>query len=454
MSSTGFRRIGLATAVPSGSSLLIPRSGTGGGGEYGADITDNLRTFAVTREPVAYRVVFTVAHDIFDNWFTLKLEGDEKGEESKVFDKQIQTELTRLKAKEELSRMAVFERAYGWAILVLGYEDSAESLVKPVENAGALREVKAYGPTQVMRVDEVKDKDDPRYGLPEIYSIKRAGIAAYLKVHYTRVIHFSTRLIDHDWKGKSTLDPVWDDLTTLRNIRWGMGQTMYRTGSGFPDITFTGAEQEDIQAWVDAGGFDNWNARTGFVHNEDQLIEFKGLAGRALDPMNYYLPIMENISAGTGIPLAILRGVQAGALTGSEVNQQEYYGLVSDEQSGYETGIRTLINVIRKFTETETGKQKTDTPQTDKQEFTFEWLGGFELDEKKKAEIEQLEIQTLVAKAQFMTRNEVRKLIDPNLQDLSTEQGGDEILGRSNSNEQFDYQVREIPKNRPGNNRA
>ena len=449
MSSTGFRRIGLATAVPSGSSLLIPRSGTGGGCEYGAAITNDLRTFAITREPIAHRVVFTVAHDIFDNWFTLKLEGDEKGEKSKVFDKQIQTELTRLKAKEELTRMSVFERAYQYGILVLGYEQSGDKfqLSEEVENPTSLRYIKAYGPTQITRVDEVKDRDDPRYGLPLIYNIKRSGIAN-LKVHYSRVIHFATRLIDHDWKGLSVLDPIWDDLTTIRNICWGMGQTMYRYGSGFPDITFTGAEQEDIQDWIDAGGLDNWNARTGFVHNENQTFEFKGPEGHALNPVNFYLPPMERISCGTGIPLAILRGVQAGALTGSEVNQQEYYGLISDEQSGYESGIHKLINIIQSLT-------KSDKPtKTDQEvEFQFEWQSGFELDEKKKAEIEQLQIQTLVAKAQFMTRNELRKEMNPNLNDLSAEQGGDEIIGRSN-NELFDYQIREIPKNRPSNRSA
>lgn len=443
MSSTGFKRIGLATVIPSGSGMLIPRSGTGGGGEYGAEITDDLRTFAVTREPVAHRVVFTVAHDIFDNWFALKLEGDEKGEESQVFDKQVQTELTRLKAKRELSRMSVFERAYGWSILVLGYDDSADSLASAVEDPQALREIKAYGPTQVKRVDEVKDPEDPRYGMPEIYNIKRSGLAAYLQVHYSRVIHFSTRLLDHDWKGKSTLDPVWDDLTTLRNIRWGMGQTMYRYGSGFPDVTFTGAELSDINDFIDSGVFAELNSRTYFVHNEQQELEFKGVAGRALDPMNYYLPIMENISCGTGIPLAILRGVQAGALTGSEVNQQEYYGLISDEQSGYETGIRKLIDVLLKL----------GLPEGEIKEFEFEWQSGFELDEKKKAEIEQIELQTLLNKGQFMTRNEIRKLMDPNLPDLPPEQGGNEILGRS-SNEPFDYQVREIPKNRPSNQRS
>jgi len=36
-----------------------------------------------------------------------------------------------------------------------------------------------------------------------------------------------------------------------------------------------------------------------------------------------------------------------------------------------------------------------------------------------------------------MTRNEIRKEIDPNLPDLTPEQGGDEILGKSGF-EEFD----------------
>lgn len=430
MSETGFKRIGLASAVPRGRAITIPFGGTGGGGEFGATILDDDRTFAVTREPVAHRIVFTVAHDIFDNWFKLDKEGTKEDE---AFDKQVQQELTRVKAKRELTRMAIFDRCYGWAILALGYEDATESLAEPTTDPQGLREVKAYSPVQVARIDEVKDREDPRYGLPEYYNVKRAGIATYLKIHYSRVIHFASNLLEHDWRGLSHLDPVWDDLVTLRNIRWGMGQTMYRYGHGFPDLTFTGAEKADIDAWVEAGNFANLSARTFFAHNEMQTIEFKGLAGHALNPMDYYLPIMENISAGSGIPLAILRGVQAGALTGSEVNQQEYYGLVSDEQSYYESGIRELINIVL-------GGEA---------DFKFDWKGGFELDEQKKAQIELTKAQTLEIKGNWMLRNEIRKLQDPDLKDLSEEQGGNELLSKAGgAGGGNDYLVREVPKTR------
>ena len=412
------RRVGLATEIPRGRGIFIPSSGTGGGGEYGSDIDDMNRTFAIKREPVAHRVVFTVAHDIFDNWFELELEGDDTGTKSKEFNKRVQDKLTRLKAKRELTRMAVFERAYGWSILVLGYADAADDLSKPLQNATSLEEIKAYSPTQIHKIDEEKHKDEPRYGLPVTYHITRSGITAPLKVHYTRVIHFATRLLDHDYKGMSTLDPIWDDLVTLRNIRWGMGQTMYRYGSGFPDITFDGASKNQIEDWADSGAFENLSARSYFAHNEKQTLEFKGLEGRALDPLNYYLAPMEHISAGTGIPLAILRGVQAGALTGSEVNQMEYYGLISDEQTGYEDGIRQLIDIILKVIGGE------EAP-----EYTFNWLGGFEMDELKQAELERTKAETLQIQGQWHTKNELRKMEDPEAEDLK--EGGDELLGAS-----------------------
>jgi hypothetical protein len=427
MTDTGFRHVALATyTTPAGTGITIPRSGTGGGGEYGEDITNELRTFAILREPVAYRVVFTISKEIFDNWFTLEgnnyrtptlTEGAaEQTKTNEAFNRRVQKLLDKVNAKEELTRMAIYERGYGWAIIVLGYEDNAATLAEPLMGKAQIQEIKAYSPTQISQVDEDKDPNSVRYGLPLYYHIARLGELGTLKIHYTRCIHFATRLIDHDWMGKSALDAIWDDLTTLRNIRWGMGQTMYRYGSGFPDITFTGAESADIENWITSEAFKDLSARTYFVHNEDQVLDFKGLQGRALDPMNYYLPPMEHISCGTGIPLAIIRGVQAGALTGSETDTANLWSMISSEQSSYEPGIRQLINAL-------TG-QETD--------YTFNWKSGFELDEQKKQAIAYQRAQELDILWSFYKRNEIRKMIDPDASDLTPEEGGDDLKGKSN----------------------
>lgn len=448
---TGYRSVAGDNFVSGGSAVFIPRSGTGSAGDYGQLITDRDRVFAITREPVAFRTVFTVARDIFNKWFQLELEGA-KEEDSKTFDKEIQAALTQLHAKREAIQMGTFERGFGWAIIVLGYEDEAKTLRGALKNPTALREVKTYGPTQISNVETEKDRDSPRYGLPVMYKIYREGLPNLL-VHYTRVIHVATRWVDPtrpEWKGTSVLDPIWDDVVTLRNERWSMGQTMYRYGGGFPDITFKERELSQIQAWVDAGRFDDLFQKNFFAHSEKEEIDFKGIAGRALDPMNYYLPPMEHISCGTGIPLAILRGVQAGALTGSEVNQQEYYGVISDEQTAYEPALRQLIDIIRELGVAKELEEKGDNKaakktrtalatcikldqQSELAAYKFSWFGGFELSEEKKKTIELLESQRLRNLGMWHTRNELRKMEDPEAEDLPEGQGGDEILGGSSS---------------------
>ena len=60
----------------------IQRAYTGLGAEFGQPITAANITFALKREPVAHRIVFAVAHDIFDNWFEvepLQQEAEKRG---------------------------------------------------------------------------------------------------------------------------------------------------------------------------------------------------------------------------------------------------------------------------------------------------------------------------------------------------------------------------------------
>jgi hypothetical protein len=218
----------------------------------------------------------------------------------------------------------------------------------------------------------------------------------------------------------SVLDPVWDDLTTLRNIAWSIGETMYRYAAPFADLTFTGAEKAKIQEWINSGVLDNLYLRKFFAHNEQQMIDFKGVEGKALNPINYYLPPMERISAGTSIPLAILRGIQVGAVTGSETDIKNYFDfVVSIEQTNSEDNIRSLVNKI------------SEVKKLNFTDYKFAWNAPFELTESQKVDIELRKMQIIQLKQPFFKRNELRKLIDPKATDLSAEQGGDDIIGKS-----------------------
>jgi len=387
----------------------VQRIHTGLGAEFGQPITAANITFALKREPVAHRIVFAVAHDIFDNW--LEVEPLEEGVDQAKFNETAQKVLLILNAKDVFTQAAVFERAYGWSIVVLGYKDKGITLKTLVLQPEKIVSLEAYSPPMITSVEVDKNKESPRFGLPEIYKVKISETEE-VEIHFSRVIHFATRKIESGYRGISVLEPVWDDLTVLRNIRWGMGQTMYRYGSGFPVVTVKGATEEQIKKYKEEWG--PLTAQTSMWTDENTTIEFKGLAGRALDPEPYYTPIMENISAGTSIPMAILRGAQAGQLAGSEVNEREYFKLISDCQSRYEPCIMELIDCLM------------ETKQIPNVHYKIKWLGGFEINPRDHAAAELDKVRVLEVKTNWMTVNEIREE-----EGLERIPGGDIVLGLS-----------------------
>jgi len=396
-------------SVPVKTQAELQRVYTGLGAEFGQPITDANITFAVKREPVAHRIVFAVAHDVFDNWF--EVEPLEEGVDEEEFNEAVQKALLLLNAKDVFTQAAVFERAYGWSIVVIGYQDKAPTLKTPVLSPEKIVGLEAYSSPMVTEVKVDEDRNSERFGLPELYKVKMSS-REEVEVHFSRVIHFSTRKLEPGYKGISVLEPVWDDLTVLRNIRWGMGQTLYRYGSGFPVVTVKGATKEQIDEYKREWG--PLTAQTSMWADENTSIEFKGLAGRALDPEPYYTPIMENISAGTSIPMAILRGAQAGQLAGSEVNEREYFKLISDCQSRYEPGIMDLIDRLM------------ETKQIPDVHYRIKWLGGFEVNPRDKAAAELDRVRALALMTDWMTVNEVREV-----EGLERIPGGDVVLGLS-----------------------
>lgn len=317
-------------------------SGYGSFAIFGGQISKDDLVFGAKREPAAHRITFDVAHDVFDKWF--KIENlDDKNNQS--LDDDVQKVLHSLNAKDVLTLVVCMERIFGWAVLAYQFADGAVTLDQPATDITGLDRLLAYYDLNVSQVLEDKNVQSENFGLPEYVQVKLAA-GGEQRIHHSRFRWLATRLMEHPYYGQSALEPVMDDLTVLRNIRWGLGMTMVRYGSGFPDVTLEGADLTSVNSFIDSGQFDNLSAMKYFVHNENQKLEFKGLGSSALDPMKYVEPILESISLGSGIPVAILKGAQAGALTGSEVNEREYFKLISDIQGRVEPMVRDLINKI------------------------------------------------------------------------------------------------------------
>jgi len=402
-----------------GSAMRIPFTNPSQGGSFGEVITDASRLFASQREPVIKWLVNWIASDIFDNWFKVKL-ADEKAteDENNELDRKVQAALIKLDAKRQLTRLTIFERRYGWSILLLAYTDTTSKDVwrKPLKNGGEIKQITPYSKTQVTVQKVVENPKDLRLGLPEIYTINRGAITLNTEVHYTRLIHDAPRLDEHPYEGVSIIDAVYDDATGYRNIRWSEYQAMYRYGTGFPHITIPNATREQIQQWIAAGYFKDLFTRSYFVSATGEDIQFKGVQSVTLNPEPYNKIALDNLAIGSRIPQDVLKGVSAGAVTGSEVNERAYHKLLSAEESDIEFVPRDLIDRLM-----DSGQIEHDR---EAKPYKIVWNSGFEINEKDEAQIELWVAQTRTMLLNYKTVNEVRLM-----EGLEEIDGGDVVLG-------------------------
>jgi phage-related protein (TIGR01555 family) len=393
------------------------------GAGFGDSITDLDRQFVSEREPVAHFLTYGVAADISEKWFTVNDPDTEEADPA--LDRGVQDALAGLKAKARFTQAVSFERVYGWSLIVGAFTDAASlaSLKKPLKSGSELKQLSVYPKTAVRIVTTDLDPMSPRYGEPVIYELNR-GNGILTEIHFTRVCLVKSRgmatsnTLNDTSHSDSVLDVCWDDMTCGRNIRWGASQWMYRTGSGFAVIGFpAGTPVAKLEEYADSGAFANLMARTymciaqnSTTENNGVTLEFKGVSGVALDPTPFFKTNVEQIAIATGIPQAKLVGAQAGAVTGSEVNMQDYYKVVSRCQSALEDVVRWIIDRLSESGQIKLVSSSTamDYRHKTARNYLVEWNSAFELSEESEAQIENTHTQANSNKLKYMSKDEVR----------------------------------------------
>ncbi|MCJ7767091.1 DUF1073 domain-containing protein [Candidatus Bathyarchaeota archaeon] len=425
---TGFRTdTGFKADQARGSDVWVPGTSSAGTYNYGDPITNDDRLFAMSRDPIGFRVVVIPALDSLDEWFNLVPTTGKEPEES--FDQKLQQALSELNAKSELSKLLIFTNCFGWSILLKSYVENQQGVEKPLElNPSDIIKLTAYSPMQVSStiIDKEpldKGKLNKNYGKPLYYYINLGGVKR-IQVHYSRVTLITNLQLGSEsesWQGSSDLDAIMDDLVTLRNEAWAMGETLYRFVAPFFDLTSVGASQAQLNAMNADRNFDNMMLKKHFLHAETQTLKTIGFEGRGIqNPQNFYQPPLERISTKTNIPQGLLRGVQSGAVTGSETDIKNYFkGCVSNKQRLIEPTIRALIDEIALIKSIQLGDYK------------FNWPSPFQLSELEKANIEEIRARTISIKKDWLMRDELRQLDDPKLKALPAGQGGSEIVQKT-----------------------
>ena len=431
------------TDADSGSSIRIPAVSTAMGADFGEAITDDARLFAATREPIAG--FLTGGSDgqrgfpktIVEKWFTIN-DVTTKDPDPEL-DRALQKEFRRLKYKRVLTGFVGAKFLYGNTLLVGSYDDVNKLSVLETERpqSANLMQLEVFPKINYSVFNKDTNQDSLRYGLPLVYQVSDGSRT--FRVHWTRCF---------EHVGVSILDLIWDDLTCGRNIRWGVGQWVFRVGGGFVVITFpkeiagVPVTKEKLAAWAASKEWSNISHRSSICIIDGMKVEFVGAQGAALNPEPFFDTNTKQISKATGIPKSYLEGSEAGAVLGSEKDSSQFFKVVSGEQTELEDLNRWIIDQLEPVRQTVTVNVDSaaksagsilkrmfhkvtvavkDQPDPVVVDYDIVWNSGFELSAIDEARADLIEEQANQTRLQYKTVDEVRS--DNNLGPLPLGQG-------------------------------
>ena len=410
----GGTRFGADSYTPGSAYSRIPTTFSMGRPFGREAITDQELDFLVKREPVVHWTTWYVAQDIFDNKLRVYIEGRK---EEDAFDKAVQKAFLDLGAYSVLARSTAFERLYGTSVIVCSYQGSESWETSIYENNGDLKAglqlllLTPYPWSQASVSEYDTEMSSLRYGKPLIYEIERSD-GTQFRVHWSKIIHDAPRIFDDPVEGMSVVQIFYDDATAFRNMRWGLYQTIFRYGSGFPHIHLPGASRKQIQAMINAGEFDYINSRgffvTGGKGDNKEEMSFLGVQDVTLNPDPYVKVAFESFSLGSRIPQDIFKGVSAGRITGSEFNERNYYKYISSEQNAKTPVVRELIDRLLATGQIEPTDGRVKFPPDSV--YLVEWYSAFELNDVDKTRITLWESTTYKNFGSFMMVDEIREL--------------------------------------------
>lgn len=381
--------------------------------EYTSREVVHIREKWAQLDPLAKFITKQVAQVAFDEPFTFI--DRETGENYEEMNNTVLPRLEELDLTTVLTQTAYYARVHGWAF-ILAYDtltrgpQDMQSKLLTWEN---VKKLEAFAGERDVTVDKYYTSG-PKFGRPERLKITVApeGLEQPIDIyiHESRGLIVTPDPVDRTHKGASALDSVWSELIWYRQLT--EGACWYGIKFGGKTTVFMPSEGEVLARDLDAktktemaSNLKYWSTKNALILPRRMTVEDHGGQGNT-DYYNLAEMLLDRIAAGTGIPKEYLKGSTAGKLTGSEMNEKEFYKTISQVQDSFEPFIRELVN--RLF-------------PNNTWVYDFKWEAKQSLTALEEAELKLKEEQARQIMLAYRNRNEVRA--DAGLDPI---EGGDE----------------------------
>lgn len=277
-----------------------------------------------------------------------------------------------------------------YAVMLLGFDDSSpETWMLPVtEGDRKLMYTKVISQTNAEISTWEEDPTNPRYGKPRLYNIRlqkpgQKEESTSLTVHYSRVIHVASDLLENDIEGVPVMEAVYNRLEDLEKLIGGSAEMFWRgarpgyAGSAQEGYKVGDKTKSDLKQQIEEYEHD---LRRVLV---SEGVDLKSLAQQIADPKGHAEIQLQAISSITGIPVRILVGSERGQLASSQDDSQwkEWIEGRRLEQA------EPLI--VRPFVDRMISHGVLAEPLSTEQGYSVNWSDLFTIDDGDKADIGQ-----------------------------------------------------------------
>ena len=282
------------------------------------------------RDGIARRLVSLLPEAVWKSQPTVSEVQKKEANVESTFEREYRLLQKQLKINNKMFRLDKLTSLGHYGVLLLGFSDS-EDFSLPVQVGVKLKcnYIQPYSQNSCTIVKFDENKNSPRYGLPELYDIKVAGVGVYnqqddvsrsesIRVHYTRVLHVAKNILESDVYGDPELEDVYNYLQNIEKIAGGSAEMFWRgarpgyIAAAQKDVTIDAITAEKMQTQMDE-----------FDHNLRRWLKLQGVDVQSLDtqvvsPADHIDAQLELICITKGIPKRMLLGSERGELSSSQ----------------------------------------------------------------------------------------------------------------------------------------
>jgi phage-related protein (TIGR01555 family) len=296
------------------------------------ELTDLYATNAIVQN-----IIDIPAEDMTKNGFDLVM----KDENLK---NTIMQKLRDLDVKNAFKKMKSYERLHGDGFISLGVTQRVPFTLDQPLDPRTLMSVDYIHPFSGMKVNEFILNDDmfsANFGRVEKFQVYRQNLTGYniagimqADVHCSRLIHDQTRRLDdgyeYEYRGRSLIEPLYDIITIMDTSLWSVGQILY-------DFVFKIYKSEGISDMstdekYDLGMLMNFAFKTeamGIIGENEELKKESTNVSGIKELLDF---VWDYLSGAVRMPKSVIKGQEAGTITGAQYDIMNYYGRIAAMQ--------------------------------------------------------------------------------------------------------------------------